>query len=234
LAISGSEPANENVMVSSCEIYDPVSETWSFDADMNEARWGSTVVMLPTGELLAVGGGNSNLPARPAMSSVELYHPDTGWKLVAPTKARMDRHSVIVLLADGRVLAISENSGGEAEVYQPPYLFRGKRPKILTDVDDISGSSLELEVRTDSRTRLPQRVVLLGTVAMTHWAIGGHSRYLTPSFTLVRSARTKHTIDINLSGYSSAQLPPGYYILFVLTENGAGELVPSEGRVVRR
>ena len=140
-------------------------------------------------------------------------------------------HNVTVLIPDGRVIA----SGGAGltannsfagddmsiETFEPPYLFRGIRPKIknLSTFNLRSGSSLSFELQ---HTRSPTAVVLVSARAATHWVDGGPQRYLQLPFT-----RNASTIMATIPEDNVAALS-GYYMLFALVDD-----IPSEGKIVR-
>ncbi len=138
--------------------------------DMIHARWHHNSVLLPTGEVVTIGGGmydnvvahgQENQPVLPA----EMYAPDTGtWtELAAMTVPRM-YHSTAILLPDARILAAGhvplpnpdqslrdsvnpQVAETRMEIYEPGYLFRGERPIILSaPVRADYGQLLELEV----------------------------------------------------------------------------------------
>ena len=74
-----------------------------------------------------------------AVLPAEIWNPDTEtWTTVAPLQNGRLYHSTALLLPDGRVLMAG---GGQlpgsvatdqknAEIYSPPYLFKGPRPTI--------------------------------------------------------------------------------------------------------
>lgn len=122
---------------------------------MHEPRWHVNGVLLPSGDVLAVGGGHFDsvvlYGARNSYAmSAELYDPDTGtWEELAEMTVPRGYHSTAVLLPDGRVLVggnvplpwppqdIEERVYGQIvenrlEVFEPPYLHTGEdsRPSI--------------------------------------------------------------------------------------------------------
>src|SRR5262249_22598277 len=138
-------------------------------------------------------------------------------------------HALTVLVPDGRVLttsgtanqAVGPTTENSIEAFEPPYLFRGLRPKI----DSVSatmltrGSTLTVKI---SRTRTPTALVLIGTNAVTHWMDGGVPRLVRLSFEQVGTdLRAQLPTD-------PAQLPSGQYLLFVMVDD-----IPSQGQIVR-
>ena len=135
-------------------------------------------------------------------------------------------HSTTILLPDGRLLHAGSGDGGNlprelnAELFSPPYLFRGARPSIGAAPDAV-GYGEAFEVSTEDA----------GTVVAASW---------------VRLSSVTHAFDQNqrfvpLSLRRSAGgvtiVPPwvptwrrrGTYMLFLL--NGSG--VPSMARIMR-
>ncbi|HEY4271576.1 MAG TPA: kelch repeat-containing protein [Candidatus Udaeobacter sp.] len=57
----------------SCEEYDPISQTWGGIEPLNVARILHTATLLPNGRVLVAGGGNFN---DGELASAELFDPD--------------------------------------------------------------------------------------------------------------------------------------------------------------
>src|SRR5207248_1407897 len=61
----------------------------------------------------------------------ELWDPTTEtWTTLASISGYRGYHSIAVLLPDGRILSAGGKSAS-AEIFSPPYLFKGVRPSIL-------------------------------------------------------------------------------------------------------
>ena len=134
-------------------------------------------------------------------------------------------HGNAVLLLDGRVLVAGSGRVGpapqlNAEIYSPPYLFKGARPTISSTPPDATyGSSFT--VNTPDAAGI-STVSLLRISAATH-AMNMDQRFLKLSFSQVAGG-------LNVQAPANANLaPPGYYVLFIL--NGSG--VPSVGAVIQ-
>src|SRR5256885_3932366 len=71
--VAGGQGTGVNLL-SSAELYDPASGTWSATGSMTTARYLHTATLLPNGKVLVAGGSNGNF----SLASAELYDPATG------------------------------------------------------------------------------------------------------------------------------------------------------------
>jgi N-acetylneuraminic acid mutarotase len=108
-------------VVSSAELYDPATNSWSAAGILATARYVHTATLLASGKVLVTGGYN-NLSGL-TLSSAELYDPATnGWStagtMAAPRKNQTANllPSGLVLVAGGGNLTASFSS---AEIYNP-------------------------------------------------------------------------------------------------------------------
>ena len=216
---------------------------------MIHPRYYPYTVILPDRRLLVLGGRTgrghhphdpspgSPMPGSPmppmepmpdpdAIHETESFDPATGsWHAMASmTKDRL-YHSNAMLLPDGRVLAAGSNihrgtNELTIELYRPPYLFRGDRPRIDHVPDQISrGSKFEIGV---PEARTISDVALIRPSATTH-CVDAEQRYVGLLFEV--------TSDDTISAIVPADpfvAPPGFYMLFVLRDG-----VPSKAPFVR-
>lgn len=101
----------------SCEIYDPVTQTWSTTANMSSYRAGSTSFVMPDGRVLVAGGteGNGSHELQDvadllgtALKSTEIYNPVTNSWSAGPNMTEFKAGAMAVVLDDGKWLV----SGG--------------------------------------------------------------------------------------------------------------------------
>ena len=206
---------------------------WKPYPQWNVGRYNSNTVMLPDGAMLTLGGaaGPNGGYDNPVLSS-ELYSApadNTGgvWKTVARHDVQAAYHSSALLLPDATVMLMQDDMDTtttaamehKAQIYAPPYLFKGPQPVITaapetlrlgnvftisTDRDGMSGAVLVAPSATTHANDMHQRVIKLKTEARTNGL----------SATVPTSA---------------GMVPPGYYMLFVLDSKG----IPSTAKFVR-
>lgn len=119
--------ANAQPVLTSAELYDPATGTWSPTGSMATRRALHVAQLLPNGKVLVAGGRTCNGPPPLTCNSTfttntaELYDPATGtW---TPTSNMNNNRTTTsaVLLPDGRVLVPAGFPGGQntAETYHP-------------------------------------------------------------------------------------------------------------------
>jgi Galactose oxidase-like, Early set domain len=230
VAGGGDPPTN------SCETIDlnagsPAWTTVGVSA-MHFARRQHNLTILPDGSVLATGGTSAagfNTDDG-AVLTAELWNPATGaWSdMAAMAKYRL-YHSTALLLPDGRVLSAGSGrpkpTGSlpqvdqlNAEIYSPPYLFKGARPTITSMTTFVNNGSSFTITTPDAANITQVTMIRLGSV--TH-AFNQSQRFNRLSFSI-------QTGSLTATVPASANLaPPGYYMLFIL--NGSG--VPSVAKI---
>ena len=238
VVVLGIDPTDDNP--SFTEIYDPWTDSWSLGSSPLVMRQRPEAMILPGGQVLAYGGEYTGHGPPPVMLGTagqvrnvtkvtDLYNPSTDtWRRLADMNRFVHYHSVGALLPDGRVLdTAGAGTGGpfgrdqRVEAFEPPYLFRGVRPRIdaVSAKDLVAGQTFALDV---SFTSSATEVVLIGTRATTHWVDGGTNRYLPLEFQQFGS-EIYATVPAD-----QIQALSGWYLLFVMVDD-----IPSEARIVR-
>ena len=113
----------------------------------------------------------------------------------------------------------SENAGVPvAQIYKPPYLFKGSRPVIKASPAEISyGTRFKIKVSGDIES-----VAMIRTGPVTHnWDWG--NRYVKLA---IHKANRRRVVVSAPAG--PGLVVPGFYMLFVVSEEG----VPSVAKLV--
>ncbi|MCI0412263.1 hypothetical protein L0222_05605 [bacterium] len=119
--VAGGYQASKGIRVSkrlsSAELYDPATDTWSSTGSLSTPRVEFTATLLQNGKVLVAGGGEND-----PLDSAELYDPATGtWSLTGKLIQARSYHAA-ALLKNGTVLVVGgENRGNlsTAELYDP-------------------------------------------------------------------------------------------------------------------
>jgi hypothetical protein len=199
------------------------SPTWRYMASMTTPRRQHNAVLLPDGTVLVVGGSrgsgfdNNTAPVFHA----EVWNPATNrWTQLASQATYRGYHSTALLLPDGRVLSAGGRHERTAEIFSPPYLFKGARPTI-SSAPGVVAPGTSFFVGTPDASRVT-KVTLIALGSVTH-AFDQNQRLLTLGF-------TRGTTGVTITAPASHTLaPPGYYMLFLVNDAG----VPSVARMVR-
>lgn len=226
---------DEVAAVESIDFADP-QPAWRRQEDLIRPAARNLAVALPDGQVLVLGGRIESEEEGVIRTTLEyqLFDHRTGrLRTVAASTVPRHDHSTAHLLPDGTVIVMGGNrvdlvpenpdlAVPVAEIYRPPYLFRGSRPVIEDAPEEIEyGSRFEVQVAHDGHA--VDSVVLMRVEPVTHnWSWG--NRY-------VKLAVDRHdptTLAVQAPALP-ASAPPGDYMLFVLDEHG----VPSVARRVR-
>ncbi len=206
--------------------------TYTRVADSRFPHMTGQALTLPTGDVLAVGGNSSGNDTKgtPVMTP-ELYSTASNtWTNMANMARRRTYHSVAALLPDGRVWSagssFEEVQEPNGQFFSPPYLFRkdgsgqlATRPTATDAPASVAaGQSFSIATSNPSNIASASMIRMAGT---THQVNAGQSYVKLPvSPTTGRVSMTAPSID---------QAPPGYYMVFLVDNQG----VPSVAPVVR-
>ena len=195
----------------------------------------ATATIMANGEVL-VTGGSPVYNTLPGVSYyAERWNPVTGqWTRGAQGVIPRLYHSMSLLLQDGRVLVGGGGAPGpaenlNAEIYSPPYLFEANgaprsRPQ-LSSVPTTATVGREFSLRYSDINSPAARVVLVKSGAVTH-GFNFDQRFVQLPF-IRRDCPGGQCLDVRMPSAAS-DVPPGYYLLFVLNERGT----PSLGKFV--
>ena len=246
LAIGGTQFSGEP-STTTTELFDEGSGGgWQLQVGKDNlyGRGHANTVLLPDGSMVEVGGGRGSLDgfesplhyAEPEKRHIELWDPATGkWRLGPEQTEARAYHSTAVLLPDGRVMSAGDDFNGDpgkidanndtspmedtAEIYKPPYLFRGARPEIAAAPATIGfNGSFGVDTPNTNITS----AALVAPAAVTH-GVDMNQRMLK----LPVVQRTGCVSVTAPTGPNAA--PPGWYMLFLLNDQG----VPSVAKFVK-
>jgi hypothetical protein len=203
--------------------------TWQWTGSMAQPRRHHTLTALPTGDVLATGGtgGTAFNDLTKIVRTAEIWSPSTGtWKTLAAGQVPRAYHSTALLLPDGRVLVAGsgESTGNpdqrSAEIFSPPYLFKGTRPRITSAPSVVPYFSTFRVVTPDAASITKVSLVRLGSVT--------HGLDMNQRFQKLPFAKDATGLSLTLVS-GPKRTPPGHYMLFIL--NGAG--VPSVAKIIQ-
>jgi hypothetical protein len=220
MLIGGGDPPT-----ATCELIDlnlPKS-TWRYTTSMSLPRRQHNATLLPDGTVLVTGGSSASgfNNSTGAVKHAEVFDPATeGWKRLASARDYHGYHATSLLLPDGRVLHGGGRGVRTAEVFSPPYLFKGPRPTVTSAPATVTPGTT-FTVGTPEAASI-RKVSLIGLGAPTH-AMDQGQRFVTLAFTADAGGLTLTAPATN------AVAPPGPYLLFLVDDKG----VPSVGRVVK-
>jgi hypothetical protein len=204
--------------------------TWQQTPSMSYPRSFLNLTELPDGSVLATGGetDKNGGTISNAVYAAELWSPQTQtWTTMSSMKTPREYHSTALLLPDARVLVsgmgfdfgqVTDETN--AEIFSPPYLFKGARPTI-------SSAPAQIQYGTNFSVTTPDfanisKVVLIRTGATTHF-FDQNTRYVPLAFQQTSGSLTvTGPVDGNLA-------PPGYYMLFLVNSSG----VPSVASIIQ-
>jgi galactose oxidase len=224
--IVGGDGSGSGSATNTAEVIDlnASSPKWSYTGSLAYARRQLNLTLLADGKVLASGGSggfgfdNQNNPVYAA----EMWDPATGqWTTMDSITVYRGYHSTALLLPDGRVVSAGgEYTGASAEVYSPPYLFKGARPSITSGPSRVKYAQ-KFFVGTPDATSIGQ---------VTSIRLGSVTHAFNQSQLLVHLRFTQASGGLNITAPANGNLaPPGYYMLFLVNSNG----VPSVAKIIQ-
>ncbi len=218
--IGGGDPPTATTEVIDLDVSSP---SWRYVSSMTTRRRQHNATLLPDGTVLVTGGSsgsgfdNSGAPVFPA----ELYDPAANtWRRLSSNTIYRGYHATALLLPDGRVLSAGGRNERTAEIYSPPYLFKGARPTVSAAPETVMPGTTFV-VTTPDAARI-RKVTLIALGSVTH-TFDENQRLNTLPFTAGSGSLTVTAPTFN------SRAPPGYHQLFLVNDAG----VPSVGRMVR-
>ena len=202
-------------------------------SSMQFARVNHNAVVLPTGEVIVIGGNTSGIlfSDQGSVLTPELWNPQTQqWRSLANMSIPRNYHSVALLLQDGRLLSGGGGLCGgcstnhqDAQIFSPPYLYNANgslasRPGIISaPVGAVAGEFITVQA-----TGTIDRFSLIRLSSTTH-SINSDQRYLPVAFQSLGSNLYELAMHENPN-----VLIAGYYWLFAVNTQGT----PSVGQLI--
>jgi galactose oxidase len=243
LYIGGGNDPTTKVPSAACEVinFGQNAAAWRPTDAMSNPRRQHNATLLPDGMVLVTGGtkgggfddGFNDLRTGEPVHEAELWNPATEhWSTLAAENEDRCYHSTALLLPDGRVLSAGGgeyNPNGQpierkdvhtsAQIFNPPYLFRGARPNI----DEAPGQTdYGSEVFVKFSGAMPVRATILKPGSVTH-SMDTNQRFVELK---CRIAGQQAAVALPAD---PADCPPGFYMLFLLSADG----VPSVAHFMR-
>jgi hypothetical protein len=229
------DEATNTVEIFEFDRANPANSRWRSPSGghMAHKRFMSDAVLLPDQTVLVVNGAGSGAAdhSHDPVKQTELFDTRTEtWKTMAPINRERMYHSSAILLPNGRVLIAGntehwnpENPVEDktVEVFTPPYLQRGPRPRIAEAPSQLAYGQ-QFEIRSPEAERI-RSVALMRASSVTH-TNNMDQRYI--GLAIERRASDRLTVR---SPEDGTYAPPGHYLLFILDDGR----VPSVASIVR-
>lgn len=206
-----------------------LSPAWAPAASMSSGRYEHTLVALPDGNVLAVGGASvtSQDPSVAGALPAEEWNPATGaWTTLASMAVERGYHSTAILMPDGRVLvggsgkavgSTSDPGQYNIQYYSPPYLFNGARPSITAAPASATYGSTMFVQTPDAAS--------IASVSLVDLSSDTHTTDMNQHF--VPLSFSQGSGGLNVAAPASATIaPPGHYMLFIVNSQGVPSVAP--------
>jgi len=180
--------------------------------------------------------GFNDLGNRQPVHEAELWDPATGhWTQLAAESVDRCYHSVAVLLPDATVLSAGggeyrpdstdtpnphKDSHRDAQIFRPPYLFRGKRPHLASAPEQTQyGATCTVDT---------PYAAYIAQVSWVRLSSVTHSFNTGQRLNFLHFEKQQGKLWLTAPPDANV-CPPGYYILFLLN----AQKVPSIGKIIR-
>jgi hypothetical protein len=235
--IGGGAPTN---IVETIDLTAP-KPAWRVAAPMSIARRQHNATLLADGSVLVIGGTRGsnfdNLGNGQPVHGAELWNPVTGsWTELAPEAVDRCYHSSAVLLPDGRVFSggggeyapvvgVNQanppiNSHANAQLFSPPYLFKGARPVIGKAPEAVAyGATFDIE------TPVPAEISAISWIRLSSVT---HSFDQNQRINFLQFTRGAGKLTATAPANGNL-CPPGHYMLFLLN----AQQVPSIAAIMQ-
>jgi hypothetical protein len=217
---------------------------WRQTSPMHFARRQHNATLLPDGTVLVTGGtkgeGFDNLSGGSPVHEAELWNPATGeWTVMAAEGKDRCYHSTAVLLPDARVLSAGggeyapnddpkdldrandpKDTHPDAQLFSPPYLFKGPRPTITE-----APTTVKYGQAFDVQTPRPQDIESVSWIRLPSVT---HSWDQNQRLNVLKFQAGTGKLSVTAPANGNL-CPPGHYMLFILDRNR----IPSVARIIQ-
>jgi hypothetical protein len=257
---AGCDGPGGDLLIESNEVVfmnDPIpNAVWTSLPSLKRSRTEANAIVGLNGEILVFGGYGRN-PAgdlvgrmkpelfRPSFEPGFLFGPSlasTEWTQLCPMAHPHAYHSVAALLEDGRIVMAGGDypcdgptldEGAQAmEIFSPPSLFGGSRPRINVlsateleySIPPVVIHELSIDVLLQGGNTGEFRVALTRAASVTH-AFDNNQRYAVLQVNEALSTFVEPPSVSTLKVFHPAEsqvnaVPPGYYLLTVVNADG--------------
>jgi hypothetical protein len=228
---------------SSTEIIDlsATSPKWTAGPNMSAERVLFNAVLLPNGKVLTEGGSSTYNVPDAAGKHADLYDSNSNTFGSGGTAAYSRLyHSTALLLPDARVVSLGSNPGNRGryepsiEIYSPPYLYNandqliGNRPVITSTAPGVLAYNSGFTINYTSSAGIGS-AVLMRPGSVTHF-FDMDQRMVGLCGPAPQPACAPGAGTLTLMTPPNGNIaPPGYYMLFLLDNNG----VPSKAQFIQ-
>ena len=135
----------------------------------------------------------------------------------------------ISILQDARVVVAGGDGFASAEIFNPPYLFQGRRPSIGSYPSSIGyNQKFKIKVKLPTDAIKIEIVSVLRLTSVTH-SFDQNQRYVPLKFEVLPLSDDVNSVILVVGSPSGPTIaPPGAYLLYVVSNRG----VPSVGQYV--
>ncbi len=237
IMLGGTSAGQATNRVVSIDVNDSANPQVTRLADMNYRRSHANVVLLPTEDIIVIGGNETGRRFNDDQSIMipEIYNPSTNtWSDLAEMAKPRNYHSVALLLPDARVLSAGGGLCGncsanhqDSQIYSPSYLFNADgsladRPEIAAAPNVIGyGDTFNVTLMGEASNAISS-FAMVKLSATTH-SINTDLRRLELEF----QATAANTYALSAESNENV-MTPGYWMLFAINDDG----VPSVAKTI--
>jgi hypothetical protein len=196
--------------------FDPWTESWVRQPDMNKGRWYPSQVLLPDGATILLGGYTEEEPGNVDTSDFEVFQPNGTVELKSEAARKTALYPHLFTMTDGKVLLAGPARGDNAVLNPDSWTWSDS---AISSINRVGGSAVLQPAGPNGPTRVTQ--------------IGGHD-YVSPNVDHPSLASTESLNYPGGSWYSDASLNVGrsYHNTVLLPDGSMVTVGGGAGRTV--